>query len=71
MSRKITMKAFWQLLLYSVLQEKQKFKLMLYGGLKGPHPDDSTQRLFTGRFKHLFCLDFTLVFAYSLLRLVN
>lgn len=68
MNRKITMKAFWQLLLYSVLQEKQKFKLMLYGGLKGPHLDDSTRAIHR---KHLFCLDFTHVFAYSLLRSVN
>ena len=47
--REMTMKASWQLLLCSILQEKQRFKLMFYGGLKGPHFNDSTQGQFSGR----------------------
>lgn len=63
--REMTMKASWQLSLCSVLQEKQRFKLMSYGGLKGSHPNGSTQGQFSERFKHVFCLHFKHVLAYS------
>lgn len=69
--REIVMKVSWQLLLCSILQEKPKFKFMLYRGLKGSHPNDSTQGQFSGRFKHVFCLHFKHVLASSLLRLMN
>lgn len=69
--REMTVKVSWQLLLCSILQEKQRFKFMLYGGLRGSHPNDSTQGQFSGRFKQVFCLHFKHVLAYSLLRSLN
>lgn len=46
--REMTVKVSWQFLLCSILQEKQRFKFMLYGGLRGSHPNDSTQGQFSG-----------------------
>lgn len=67
----MTVKASWQLLLCSILQEKQTFKLMLYRGLKGSHSNDSTQAQFSGKYKHVFRLHFKYVLANSLLRSMN
>lgn len=69
--REMTMEVSWQVLLCSILQEKQRFKLMLHRGLKGSRLNDGTQGQFSGRFKHVFCLHFKDVLAYSLLRSMN